>query len=721
MSENGSHSQRSRSGCMTCRRKRKKCDEKRPFCSRCTRTDSWCIWPGQAERDTDSPSSGSVSNEMNDGDVFFSHPRSPGYVRLAPCPSGSDTNQPVNLAKPSTDLLGESFTRGNFGFHSWELHAGSSGRHPMDYNMALTSLKPILSPHGITHQSISTLPAKDYNCAGHPSPKAPTHNRALETRMWEHAQDFGPRIIWPSRATDDNDDYDPEGVMSLIRRSLATLRISEEPIFQEMISFSLLFRANYEASPSMNSLRNRSKEQYQFALRALRLELESDYLSPRVKIAGLVELMNHEYCAGYLSAYYHHLDQAASLVRKVMGNAAIEFTNLIGEQTFDVRCIVWYDILSSMALARPTLLDYRTDAQELSRFSRWDEMLDPDRGVEWIVGCPDILVMLIARISALRHARILPEERVICGTEIEQLLRNVQFRPVRAKSSAFRVARLAMQEICRHAAILYIYHAIFKSDSSHPMVRDSVKTIVRIASTLKPGHNPDCLVPVPYFIAGSFAESQRDRLILKSRILSCGNERYLRYLAATLDELWEETDATGRLAGWSGKHPPTFAFYHTGTVQLSGCQFGDPGCKFYPQTKRLRHLAATFSLGKMSYVTKEKEYDATGAPVSAKLHKIRITLTSSNVANLEKFSRDLVNRAKDKDLRVKGPVRLPTKVLRITTRKTPCGEGSKTWDRYELKIHKRLIDLHSSSEIVKQITSISLEPGVEVEVTIASS
>ena len=31
---------------------------------------------------------------------------------------------------------------------------------------------------------------------------------------------------------------------------------------------------------------------------------------------------------------------------------------------------------------------------------------------------------------------------------------------------------------------------------------------------------------------------------------------------------------------------------------------------------------------------------------------------------------DLINRAKDKELRVKGPVRLPTKVLRITTRKT---------------------------------------------------
>ncbi|CAL1715986.1 unnamed protein product [Somion occarium] len=107
----------------------------------------------------------------------------------------------------------------------------------------------------------------------------------------------------------------------------------------------------------------------------------------------------------------------------------------------------------------------------------------------------------------------------------------------------------------------------------------------------------------------------------------------------------------------------------------------------------------------MSYVAKgEKEYDATGAPVpQAKIHKIRITLTSSNVKNLEKFSADLIARAKDKQLRVKGPVRLPTKVLKITTRKSPCGEGSKTWDRFELKVHKRLIDLHSSSEIVKQI------------------
>ncbi|KAI8130920.1 40S ribosomal protein S20 [Lucilia cuprina] len=105
---------------------------------------------------------------------------------------------------------------------------------------------------------------------------------------------------------------------------------------------------------------------------------------------------------------------------------------------------------------------------------------------------------------------------------------------------------------------------------------------------------------------------------------------------------------------------------------------------------------------------------------SSSVHRIRITLTSRNVRSLENVCRDLINGAKNQNLRVKGPVRMPTKVLRITTRKTPCGEGSKTWDRFQMRIHKRIIDLHSPSEIVKKITSINIEPGVEVEVTIAN-
>ena len=113
---------------------------------------------------------------------------------------------------------------------------------------------------------------------------------------------------------------------------------------------------------------------------------------------------------------------------------------------------------------------------------------------------------------------------------------------------------------------------------------------------------------------------------------------------------------------------------------------------------------------------KEKQFEEDAA---VKVHRIRITLTSRNVKNLEKVCNDLIRGAKDKKLKVKGPVRMPTKRLQITTRKSPCGEGTNTWDRFEMRIHKRLIDLHSPSEVVKQSTSISIEPGVEVEVTIA--
>jgi small subunit ribosomal protein S20e len=50
---------------------------------------------------------------------------------------------------------------------------------------------------------------------------------------------------------------------------------------------------------------------------------------------------------------------------------------------------------------------------------------------------------------------------------------------------------------------------------------------------------------------------------------------------------------------------------------------------------------------------------------------------------------------------------------------TPPPPGTNTFDRFELRIHKRLIDLHSPADVVKQITSITIETGVEVEVTIA--
>merc|ERR1712022_3300 len=100
------------------------------------------------------------------------------------------------------------------------------------------------------------------------------------------------------------------------------------------------------------------------------------------------------------------------------------------------------------------------------------------------------------------------------------------------------------------------------------------------------------------------------------------------------------------------------------------------------------------------------------------IQRIRMTLKGREVKPLEHACSEIVSRSKNKGYDVKGPNRIPTKILRVTVRKSPCGEGTNTWDRFEMRIHKRVIDLHSPSETVKQITSINIEPGVCVEVTI---
>jgi len=99
-------------------------------------------------------------------------------------------------------------------------------------------------------------------------------------------------------------------------------------------------------------------------------------------------------------------------------------------------------------------------------------------------------------------------------------------------------------------------------------------------------------------------------------------------------------------------------------------------------------------------------------------HPIRITLVSRDVKALEKVCADFIKGAKDNNVETKGPVPLPTRRLRITTRKTPCGEGSKTWDRFQMRIHKRIIDISGSSDVIKQISSSGISAGVDVEFSI---
>ena len=97
---------------------------------------------------------------------------------------------------------------------------------------------------------------------------------------------------------------------------------------------------------------------------------------------------------------------------------------------------------------------------------------------------------------------------------------------------------------------------------------------------------------------------------------------------------------------------------------------------------------------------------------------IRIILKSQEVKNLEFVTSNIINNAKEKKFVVKGPRFMPNKVLKITTRKSPCGEGTNTYDKWEMRIHTRIVEIKCPPASVSDITNFKIKPGVDINIKI---
>jgi small subunit ribosomal protein S10 len=98
------------------------------------------------------------------------------------------------------------------------------------------------------------------------------------------------------------------------------------------------------------------------------------------------------------------------------------------------------------------------------------------------------------------------------------------------------------------------------------------------------------------------------------------------------------------------------------------------------------------------------------------VRKARIRLTSTDYNKLEEVCQELKNIAQKTGAKINGPVPLPTKRLRVPVLKAPSGEGTATWDRWEMRIHKLLIDIDSEERVMRRIMRIRVPE--EVHVTI---
>ena len=107
--------------------------------------------------------------------------------------------------------------------------------------------------------------------------------------------------------------------------------------------------------------------------------------------------------------------------------------------------------------------------------------------------------------------------------------------------------------------------------------------------------------------------------------------------------------------------------------------------------------------------------------VHEEIHKIRMTLRGRETKPLEYTCAEIIARAQEQNFRVSGPRRIPTKVLTVTTRRSPCGNGTNTYDHFEMRIHKRVIDVWCPSSVVKEITNFRIDTGVDVSLLLQSA
>jgi len=102
-----------------------------------------------------------------------------------------------------------------------------------------------------------------------------------------------------------------------------------------------------------------------------------------------------------------------------------------------------------------------------------------------------------------------------------------------------------------------------------------------------------------------------------------------------------------------------------------------------------------------------------------KTSKLRIRIMSENPKDINNVVSQLHELAKVLGMKFKGPVALPRKRLEIPLRRSPCGDGTETYEHWEKRTSKRLVDIVGEEKFIKQILRIKVPTSVFVKISLS--
>ncbi|MCH2358022.1 MAG: 30S ribosomal protein S10 [Candidatus Poseidoniales archaeon] len=103
-----------------------------------------------------------------------------------------------------------------------------------------------------------------------------------------------------------------------------------------------------------------------------------------------------------------------------------------------------------------------------------------------------------------------------------------------------------------------------------------------------------------------------------------------------------------------------------------------------------------------------------------------IKLTGLNHEHLDKVCQGIKQISQSTGVKLRGPIPMPTRRLIVPCRKSPDGEGSETYDHWEMRVHKRLIELEINSTkdeavLARVVRTLEIPDTVTIEITLRSA
>jgi len=96
----------------------------------------------------------------------------------------------------------------------------------------------------------------------------------------------------------------------------------------------------------------------------------------------------------------------------------------------------------------------------------------------------------------------------------------------------------------------------------------------------------------------------------------------------------------------------------------------------------------------------------------------RVKLTSTSLPKLDGVCTEIMGIGQKTGVKIKGPTPLPIKKLNIVTRKSPCGSGTETYEKWEMKMHRRIININADDKAIRQLMRLKIPDDVYIELSL---